>query len=169
MELNDSAPTVATEGANGAPKWRGKAYALLPNTKPEQAWTLLKDFVNADKILPSLSVCELVEGEANVVGCVRYVKGMMHPIEVEFWAKEKLVALDNEKMSCTFIFTECFTGFEDYTGTTQIVEECEHKGCRFDWSFQCKYIEGMTESAFTDILQHWAAEVGQKIEQICNA
>nr|BAC22637.1 lachrymatory factor synthase [Allium fistulosum] len=169
MELNPGAPAVVTDGANGARKWSGKVHALLPNSKPEQAWRLLKDFINLHKIMPSLSVCELVEGKANVVGCVRHVKGIMHPIEEEFWAKEKLVALDNKNMSYSYIFTECFTGFEDYTATMQIVEGPEHKGCRFDWSFQCKYIEGMTESAFAEILQHWATEIGQKIEEICNA
>nr|BAC22643.1 lachrymatory factor synthase [Allium ampeloprasum var. holmense] len=160
---------VATDGAKEAPKWKGKAYALLPNTKPEHAWKLLKDFINLHKTMPSLSVCELVEGEVNAVGCVRHVKGIMHPMEQEFWAKEKLVAVDDKAMSYSYIFTECFTGYEDYTATMQIMDGCEHKGSRFEWSFQCNYIEGMTESAFTDILQHWTTEIGQKIEEICSA
>jgi len=161
-------PAVVTEGGNGLRrKWEGKARAELPNTKPEQAWALIKDFVNLDKIMPSLSVCEQTEGEANVVGCVRYVVGIMHPAEQEFWAKEKLVALDNRKMSYSYIFIDCFTAYEDYIATMQIAKRCdESEGCRLVWSFQCKYIEGMTESGFTQILQYWATEIAQKIEEI---
>nr|BAC22641.1 lachrymatory factor synthase [Allium ampeloprasum] len=164
MAQNPGVPAVATE-----PKWTGKVSASLPNTKAEQAWTLLKDFVNLDKVMPSLSVCELVEGKPNAVGCTRYVKGMMHPMEVEFWANEQLVELDDETMTYSYIFTKAFTGYEGYMGTMQLVEESDQKGTRFDWSFQCKYIEGVTATSFAAVLQIWADEIAQKIEEICKA
>ncbi|KAK1290233.1 Lachrymatory-factor synthase [Acorus calamus] len=40
-------------------EWEGKTTATLTNTTADQAWSLMKNFTDVDKILPAVHKCSL--------------------------------------------------------------------------------------------------------------
>jgi len=73
------------------------------------------------KWVPTISVNRLVEGEANVVGCLRYYKG-----SGTIWVRERLLEMDEAKHYMSyrmeenhFVFPQ---GFQGYVAKVQVRE-----------------------------------------------
>ncbi|XP_071719482.1 lachrymatory-factor synthase-like [Rutidosis leptorrhynchoides] len=58
------------------------------------------------------------------------------------WSKERLVAVDQNKMSMTYEMVDCNIGYKSYVSTIKIVSD-EIEGCVVNWSFSVDPIEGL--------------------------
>ncbi|KAK1315067.1 Lachrymatory-factor synthase [Acorus calamus] len=94
-------------------EWEGKVTATLTNTTADQAWSLLKDFTNHHKILPTLHTCHLVEGNDGEIGCVRYCAAAGGD-GVVIWAKERLIEIDPVRRFLRYVIEENKIGFRQY-------------------------------------------------------
>ncbi|KAK1267559.1 Lachrymatory-factor synthase [Acorus gramineus] len=126
-------------------QWEGKAKANLTNTTADQAWSLLKDFTNLHKILPTLHTCHLVEGVDGETGCIRYCAGARED-GVVMWAKERLIETDPVNRFNRYVVEENNMGFRRYFGRVGVVDGegggggggdggGGEGGCVIEWSY----------------------------------
>ncbi|KAG9449137.1 hypothetical protein H6P81_009102 [Aristolochia fimbriata] len=151
------------EGAQSrAVKWEGKAINHLRAASADKVWSLLEDFVSAQKWILNVETCYLVEGERNRVGCVRYCAGSLDP-SVTAWAKEKLTAIDPGQRTLTYAIVDNNAGFGDYAATLKVLSDVE-EGCAIEWSFVCDPVGAFSEDHFKSYFDLLAKTMAQRME-----
>uniref|UniRef100_A0A0C9S7S2 TSA: Wollemia nobilis Ref_Wollemi_Transcript_12879_957 transcribed RNA sequence n=1 Tax=Wollemia nobilis TaxID=56998 RepID=A0A0C9S7S2_9CONI len=117
------------EGSETVPKrWSGLVRRAI-KSPPEIVWKLSADFLGAIKYAEMIDTCELVEGEKNAVGCVRFCKGP------ELETKEKLIAIDPLNRCYTYTITDNNLGLEGYKATFQLITMSNGSGV-IEWRFE---------------------------------
>lgn len=125
-----------------AKKWEGKAKEELKGCKAEQVWLLLQDFFGLDKWFPTLSTCIPVEGVSGQSGCVRYCAGFKTHVDQELnWTKQKLLAIDSEKMVLSYAIVDGNVGFHGYVSTVSVLDK-ENDGCEIEWKYEVEPVGG---------------------------
>ncbi|KAJ8423467.1 hypothetical protein Cgig2_013510 [Carnegiea gigantea] len=157
-----------------AEKWQGKVTTTLANTQPHQIWPLFKDFFILYKYFPSLSYSCGIHGTNGEPGCIRYCLGSSIPpskgsdhddyqkimdggdeIMIISWSKERLVAVDEEKMDLSYEIVESNIGFNSYVSTVRISPDQDNHGCVIEWGFTVDPVQGLR---FEDLVNKY--EVG---------
>ncbi|KAK1267564.1 Lachrymatory-factor synthase [Acorus gramineus] len=155
-------------------EWEGKVTATLTNTTADQAWSLLKDFTNLHKILPTLQTCHLVEGVDGEIGCVRYCTAAGGDGLV-IWAKERLIEIDPVRRFLQYVIEENKIGFRRYFAKIGAVD-CGsgggggggggRGGCVVEWSYVADPIEGWPKEGFEAYLRTSLEAMARRIEEI---
>ena len=71
------------------------------------------------------------------------------------WSKERLVAVDEEKMSLSYEIVESNIGFNSYVSTVRISPDQDNHGCVIEWDFTVDPVQGLR---FEDLVNKY--EVG---------
>ncbi|KAK1425981.1 hypothetical protein QVD17_14648 [Tagetes erecta] len=144
-------------------KWEGKVRSSLTKANAHQIWPFFIDFFNFHKWFPTLSTCYGVHGTNGQVGGTRYCAGFSLPNEADqvSWSKERLVAVDHEKMSMSYEMLDCNVGFDSYLSTIKVVCGDDDEGCVVEWSFVVNPVEGLR---YEDLLHKY--QTG--LDQTCN-
>ncbi|KAK1267362.1 Lachrymatory-factor synthase [Acorus gramineus] len=156
-------------------EWEGKTTATLTNTTADQAWSLMKNFTDVDKILPAVQTCYKVEGVDGEPGCVRYVATgkVTGPGEVELfmWAKERLIETDPVNRFYRYEIVESSVGFRRYFGRLGAEEGGGGGGgggggeCVIEWSYVADPIEGWAKEEFDGFLGRGMEVLARRIEE----
>ncbi|KAK1282591.1 hypothetical protein QJS10_CPB22g00728 [Acorus calamus] len=129
-------------------EWEGKATATLTNTTADQAWSLMKNYTDIDKISPAVYTCHKLEGVDGETGCIRYATSKLTGPggeELSLWAKERLIETDPLNRFYRYEMVESNGGFRRYFVWLG-VEEGEEGGsggggggggggCVIEWSY----------------------------------
>ncbi|KAK1315065.1 Lachrymatory-factor synthase [Acorus calamus] len=152
----------------GEPKleWEGKATATLTNTTADQAWSLMKDFTNLQKLLPTLHTCHLVEGTDGEPGCVRYCSSAGGDGGV-IWAKERLIETDPVNRFNRYVVEENNMGIRRYSGRIGAVDGGSGGGggCVIEWSYVADPMEGWPKEGFEAYLWSSIEIIARRIEE----
>ncbi|KAI3743588.1 hypothetical protein L1987_61298 [Smallanthus sonchifolius] len=149
-------------------KWEGKVSSTLSKASANQIWPLFIDFFNFHKWFPNMSTCYGVHGTNGEVGGTRYCAGFSLPNEdggadQVSWSKERLVAVDHEKMTMSYEMVDCNVGFKSYLSTIKIV--CgDGEGCEVEWSFDVNPLEGLTYEDLVQKYQNGLDKTTKKME-----
>lgn len=157
---------------NQVEKWEGKASINLPNTKADQAWSLLSNFFSIHLWLPDVAVCEKMTGVEGQPGSTRYcATAPGDGGDPEMWAKEKLLAFDPVARSYSYEVTESNVGLERYVATFKVLEEEEEGegGCKLEWSFESEPVKGWTRDSLAAYLQTGLEYMAKKVEEVLKA
>ncbi|KAK1290657.1 Lachrymatory-factor synthase [Acorus calamus] len=150
-------------------EWEGKVTATLTNTTADQAWSLLKDFTNLHKILPTLQTCHLVEGVNGEIGCVRYCAAAGGD-GVVIWAKERLIEINPVRRFLRYVIEENKIGFRRYFASIGAVDGSNSGGggggCVVEWSYVADPIEGWPKEGFEAYLRTSLEAMARRIEEI---
>ncbi|KAG0624721.1 hypothetical protein M758_3G269100 [Ceratodon purpureus] len=127
-------------------KWSGGVNLVL-NCNLNAAWSLQADFLGLSNWVPSVSVCRLVDGEPNAVGCLRYCKG-----SGTTWVHERLLEFDNANHYMSyrmednhFVFPE---GFKGYVAKVQLGDAGEGKTW-VKWTYEVDPVVTQTKEELT--------------------
>ncbi|CAL0319253.1 unnamed protein product [Lupinus luteus] len=160
-------------GEEANAKWEGKAIAEIAEYSAEQVWPYIEDFCNIHKLIPSLDICNKVEGIEGQPGLTRYcastIKGEGDDAEKEIdkWAYEKLLTIDPVQRYLSYEVGENNMGFKSYVATMKVLptnEDAKVGGCKIEWRFVCDPVEGFglqNLNAYVDFSVH---SIAQKIE-----
>ena len=88
--------------------WSGGVHVTL-DCPMEQAWALFADFGGLCKWNPAITVCDIVEGESDEPGSVRYCRGTLP----DSWVYERLLVRDEKKHFCKYQMEENRFRFRD--------------------------------------------------------
>lgn len=77
--------------------WCGGVRVTLDCAR-DDAWSIFADFGGLCKWNPAITVCELVEGENNQPGSVRYCRGTLP----DSWVYERLLVHDEKSRLCKY-------------------------------------------------------------------
>ncbi|KAK1267558.1 Lachrymatory-factor synthase [Acorus gramineus] len=142
-----------TQGEEPKLEWEGKVTATLTNTTADQAWSLLKDFTNLHKILPTLQTCHLVEGDGVVI-----------------WAKERLIEINPVRRFLRYVIEENKIRFRRYFVRIGAVDGSGGGGggggCVIEWSYVADPIEGWPKEGFEAYLRTSLEAIARRIEEI---
>ncbi|KAH7277445.1 hypothetical protein KP509_39G052100 [Ceratopteris richardii] len=116
-------------------------------------WELLSDFGQIQTWHTSAEICEIVEGENNKPGCVRYCAGGGRAIDGSpaRWVKEKLLTLDFAGRHMTYCILDSSYGFQDYRASLSVMPGLQDvMPCVADepnalvyWKFEMKSLPGV--------------------------
>ncbi|KAH7277444.1 hypothetical protein KP509_39G052000 [Ceratopteris richardii] len=86
-------------------------------------WEQLSNFGQIKSWHTSAEICEVVEGENNKPGCVRYCAGGGRPPDGSppRWVKEKLLTLDLAGRHVTYCILDSSYGFQDYKASLSVM------------------------------------------------
>ncbi|KAK1315066.1 Lachrymatory-factor synthase [Acorus calamus] len=153
-------------------EWEGKTTTTLTNTTADQAWSLMKNFTDLQKILPELQTCYKVEGVDGEPGCVRYAAGkVLSPggKKLFVWAKERLIETDPKNHFYRYEIVESNIGFRRYFGQLGVEEGGGGGGgCVIEWSYVADPIEGWTKEEFDGFLRGGLKAMARRIEGVGN-
>ncbi|KAK9068383.1 hypothetical protein SSX86_012496 [Deinandra increscens subsp. villosa] len=149
-------------------KWEGKVSTTLTKASADQIWPLFIDFFNFHKWFPNVSTCYGVHGTNGEVGGTRYCAGFSLPnkdggANQVSWSKERLVAVDREKMSMSYEMVDCNVGFESYLSTIKIACGDGGQGCVVEWSFVVNPVEGLK---YEDLVQKYQTGLDQTTKKM---
>ncbi|XP_071688452.1 lachrymatory-factor synthase-like [Rutidosis leptorrhynchoides] len=149
-------------------KWEGMVSTTLTKANAAQIWPLFIDFFNFHEWFPNLSTCYGVHGTNGEVGCTRYCSGSSLPnedggIDQVSWSRERLVAVDPNKMSMTYEMVDCNIGYKSYLSTIKIIPN-ETDGCVVNWSFSLDQIDGLTREYLVKKYQDGLDQTIKKME-----
>ncbi|CAH1442213.1 unnamed protein product [Lactuca virosa] len=111
------------EEKSSVAKWEGKVSTTVTKASADEIWPLFIDFFNFHNWFPNMSTCYGVHGVNGEVGGIRYCAGFSLPTEDGSaeqncsWSKERLVAVDRNKMSMSYEMVDCNVGFKSYLST----------------------------------------------------
>ncbi|KAL3844196.1 hypothetical protein ACJIZ3_001599 [Penstemon smallii] len=147
---------MAAAQTENKPKWEGKIAAKVEKTTPQQAWTLLEDFCNIHKWLPSIDTCHKVEGVEGRAGLVRYCASTYSGGDggdvVVKWCNEKLIEVDPINKCLSYEVLENNMGLKFYKSTMEVKPTeggDDVHGCLIEWSFLADPVEGFS---FEDLI-----------------
>ncbi|THU49989.1 hypothetical protein C4D60_Mb06t15360 [Musa balbisiana] len=146
--------------------WEGKASAKLPNTKADEAWSLLSSFCSIHLWLPSID-CRLVAGAEGQPGCVRYCTSPPGDdgSDAAYWAAEELLAFDPVGRSYSYKVAENNMGFGRYVATFRAVPlPGNERGCELQWTFDCDPLPAWTKEGFVAYLQDNLDGIARRVE-----
>ncbi|KAH6557375.1 hypothetical protein KP509_1Z118500 [Ceratopteris richardii] len=104
--------------------WEGVATREIE--APEDIlWEQLSNFGQIKSWHTSAEICEVVEGEKNKPGCVRYCAGGGRASDGSpaRWVKEKLLTLDLAGRHMTYCILDSSYGFQDYKASLSVMPE----------------------------------------------
>ncbi|KAG9449135.1 hypothetical protein H6P81_009100 [Aristolochia fimbriata] len=137
-------------------KWEGKASAKVLGVSADQIWSLLRDFAAIHKWIPNLDSSDIIEGESEKIGCVRFNAGPPLPGSQDpSYAKEKLIGMDPGHRSFTYQVLDNNIGFDYYVGTITVSPDGDD-ACTIHWSYEAEPMQGWTNE---QILEYVALEV----------
>ncbi|KAF8048910.1 hypothetical protein N665_2357s0005 [Sinapis alba] len=142
-------------------RWEGKKVAHVNGIMAEKIWSVVSDFCNIHKWLPTIDTCYRVEGTEGQPGLVRYCTSTKTKDEDETkWARERLVKIDPKERCLSYEVLENNVGFKSYVATIKVMTVDGGDVCRLEWSFVSDPIDGWKKEdleAFVDFfLKHWA-------------
>lgn len=157
------------EESSSMTKWEGKVSSTLTKANANQIWPFFIDFFNFHKWFPNLSTCYGLHGTNGEVGATRYCSGSSLPNEdgaSTSWSKERLVAVDHDKMSMSYDMVDCnIVGFKSYVSTIKVVHGDGHdEGCAVEWSFVVNPVEGLTYEHLVQKYQSGLDQTCKKME-----
>lgn len=128
-------------------KW-GMSLERHISACPEQVWELMGSFCGLKRWnIPTLEVCEQVEGEEGVPGCVRYLAGGGTRADgsPERWVKEKLLSWHGEKRQFSYTIVESSYGLQGYVANIAIREDVRDGGAVAEWSFEVNPVHHLSQ------------------------
>ncbi|XP_013730339.2 lachrymatory-factor synthase-like [Brassica napus] len=151
-------------------RWEGKKVAQVNGVTAEQIWSVVSDFCNIHKWLPTIDTCYRVEGTDGQPGLVRYCTSTKTKDEEETkWARERLVKIDPVERCLSYEVLENNVGFRSYVATVKVTtvdggdESDGGKVCLLEWSFASDPVDGWKKEdleSFVDFfLKHWASKM----------
>ncbi|WOL02055.1 lachrymatory-factor synthase-like [Canna indica] len=152
-------------------RWEGKASAKLPNTTPDEAWSLFSTFSALHLWLPGIDTCRLIAGAEGQPGCVRYCASAPGDGSYFNWAKEELLDFDAAARSYSYKVTDNNMGFERYAATLKVLppEDEEGRGCELEWSFESDPLQLWSKEAFIAYLQGGVEAMAKRLEEAAAA
>lgn len=148
-------------------KWHGSVQ--VPVKAPVDAiWNITGDFCGLKKWILTMDVCERVEGEEQVPGCVRYCCGesvIQKSSTEKLWVKERLIELDSENHRYTYTMIEGNRCLEEYVGTFHVYEEVKGDSTVVEWRFELKPLDGFTEQEFVTAMTSKMAVMIKALEK----
>ncbi|XP_008794116.1 lachrymatory-factor synthase-like [Phoenix dactylifera] len=151
---------------NQSEKWEGKASINVPNTKADEAWSLLSNFCSLHLWLPAIDVCEKVAGVEGQPGCVRYCAAAPSDGgKLVRWSKEELLGFDPVARSYCYEVTGSNIGFGRYMATFKVLAEEGEAGCKLEWSFESEPVEGWTQESLIAYLQTGLEGMARRVEE----
>lgn len=130
--------------------WSGGVHVTL-DCPMEQAWALFADFGGLCKWNPAITVCDIVEGEGDEPGSVRYCRGTL----ADSWVYERLLVRDEKKHFCKYQMEENRFRFRDgvqgYVSQIQFHAIDEEKTF-VDWTYTVQPVATQTYEQFTNFM-----------------
>ncbi|CAI9267841.1 unnamed protein product [Lactuca saligna] len=157
------------EEKSSVAKWEGKVSTTVTKASANEIWSLFIDFFNFHNWFPNMSTCYGVHGVNGEVGGVRYCAGFSLPTEDGSaeqncsWSKERLVAVDRNKMSMSYEMVDCNVGFKSYLSTLKVVGGGD-EGCVIEWLFAVDPVEGLTYDYLLQKYQDGLDQTAKKME-----
>ena len=101
------------------------SHGLAPGCGADEAWAVIGSFGALNQWLPNVEVCDIIEGQDGVPGCVRYVAGGGRSPDgsPKRWVLEKLLDLSPDQRSFSYSILDSSYGFENYTACFTV---CAH-------------------------------------------
>ncbi|KAL2651235.1 hypothetical protein R1flu_019363 [Riccia fluitans] len=161
--------TTGDKGEELSSKWHGELKMVI-NCSIEKAWELTSDFCGMQRWVDTTESCECVEGEPQKPGCVRFLYGGSFPRADggKSWAREKLLALDDENRTLSYAMLENNFGLSGYRATYRLHDQGDG-AVLVDWSFEVDPIAGSTEQKTADYMTGVFRSVLKKLEALVNS
>ncbi|XP_056166946.1 lachrymatory-factor synthase-like [Syzygium oleosum] len=159
------------------PRWEVKLITELEGPTPDQVWPFLEDFCYLHKLLPTLDMCQQVEGVPGQPGLVRYVAsttfGDGSDSSKVKWANERLVMMDPSDKCFSYEIFDNNIGLKYFTATIRMIpmndEDGKMVGCMIEWSFVADPVEGWgfqdMRSFYDFSLQSMAKKIESAIQE----
>ena len=139
------APSPAAARCNSGAKWAMTlSHGLAPGCGADEAWAVIGSFGGLHRWLPTVEVCDIIEGQDGIPGCVRYVagKGRRPDGSPQRWVLEKLLDLSSDRRSFSYSILDSSYGFEEYTACFSVCADPSSHGVLHGtsnvvtWSFE---------------------------------
>ncbi|XP_068641981.1 lachrymatory-factor synthase-like [Aristolochia californica] len=133
--FSNSAQSSVEDNAKPTAKWEGKAAGKVNGVSADKVWSLVEDYGNVHKWLPTIDATTVVEGEPGKLGCVRRCSGPPAPgSETPTFTNEKLVEFDPATRTLSYRVLDNNIGFGDFVATWKVVPDSDG-GSTIEWSF----------------------------------
>ncbi|XP_030452764.1 lachrymatory-factor synthase-like [Syzygium oleosum] len=154
------------------PRWESKLIAELKGPTPGQVWPFLEDFCYLHKLLPTLDMCQQVEGVPGQPGLVRYVASTTFgdgsdPSKIK-WANERLIVMDPNDKCFSYEVLDNNIGLKSYVATIRVMpmndQDDKMVGCMIEWSFVADPVEGWGGQDMMSFFDFCLQSMAKKIE-----
>lgn len=143
---------VVPNAGETAGKWHGAVSETI-NVPVDKAWAIAGNFCALNKWMTTVDSCEVVAGEPQKPGCIRYMIGNSFPRAdgSKSWAKEQLLTMDEANYHYSYAMLENNFGFEGYTNDFKL-KDLGNGTTHVDWAFSVNPIEGRTEEKVAEYM-----------------